>query len=233
VAPCEVPSDEGLVDLVPDEAEPFEAVVGLTAAVRDVARAHADAQGALGVDRAGEGQERDERDRHRDEPSHGALLWTWGRVAGGPKTLSVRTRMPPSVSGTPRSARTREGSARRGPRVRGAPRAAPSGTRRARGGNGARMHSLMGAPQDSAARRGSARAAFLSGPGAPSPASDPRCTGARDARRALRWAPARRCARRTSPPPGPRSRRPRRGRGSRTRRRGRARAGERRADVGS
>src|SRR6267143_5952666 len=57
VAAREVPRDEGLVDLVADEAEALEAVVGLAAAVRDVARGHADPERALRAGSASEGEE--------------------------------------------------------------------------------------------------------------------------------------------------------------------------------
>jgi hypothetical protein len=47
VALREVPGDEGLVDLVADEAEALEAVVRLAAGIGDVGRGHADPQRAF------------------------------------------------------------------------------------------------------------------------------------------------------------------------------------------
>src|SRR5262249_44365860 len=74
VAAREIPRDEGLVDLVADEAEALEAIVGLAARVGNVAGRHADAERALGESRSGQRARQREGEEHDDHASHGILL---------------------------------------------------------------------------------------------------------------------------------------------------------------
>ena len=70
IAAAQIPRDQRLVDLVADESEPLEAVVGLAARVGNVAGCHADAQRALCTRGAG-GQEREDGGEEQDhDASH-------------------------------------------------------------------------------------------------------------------------------------------------------------------